>query len=127
MLSTAATGWKQILGQEFAICNNIQSLGEVVEKINTKEQECFTDRSSKFDLERSFSMSVTSTTPAGSPYISKTRSESCKSRNSFSSRHSSLDSHLDDPSSSSMATSQFYNSQVRPFRLYTGDLFSEKI
>ena len=109
LLSTAANGWRQILSQEFAIFGQMQSLGDVAEKINEKE-DSFVER--KYDMERSFSMSVATATPAGSPYTGKSRSESCKSRNSFSSRHSSLDSHLDDPSSASVVGSQFYNQVV---------------
>ena len=109
LLSTAATGWKQIISQEFAMFNQIQTLGEVVDKIDNKE-EGFNDRS-KFDLERSFSVSVH--TPAGSPYTGKSRSESCKSRNSFSSRHSSLDSHLDDRTSSMTTSHYFSQAQVQ--------------
>ena len=104
LLNTAATGWKQIIGQEFAMLSQIQSLGEVVDKIDQKE-EMYSDRT-KYDMERSFSVCVN--TPAGSPYTNKSRSESCKSRNSFSSRHSSLDSHLDDRTSAS----QHFYSQV---------------
>ena len=87
MLSTAAGGWKQIIGQEAAMLNQIQSLGEVVDKIDSKE-DLYSERA-KFDLERSFSVSIT--TPSGSPFTGKSRSESCKSRQSFSSRHSSVD------------------------------------
>ena len=87
MLSTAAGGWKQIIGQEAAMLNQIQSLAEVVDKIDSKE-DLYSERA-KFDLERSFSVSIT--TPSGSPYTGKSRSESCKSRQSFSSRHSSVD------------------------------------
>ena len=87
MLSTAAGGWKQIIGQEAAMLNQIQSLGEVIDKIDSKE-DLYTERA-KFDLERSFSVSIT--TPSGSPFTGKSRSESCKSRQSFSSRHSSVD------------------------------------
>ena len=47
--------------------NQIQSLSEVVDKIDSKE-EMF---ERKFDLERSFSVSVA--TPAGSPYTNKSR------------------------------------------------------
>ena len=71
--------------------NQIQTLAEVVDKIDNKE-DLYSERA-KFDLERSFSVSVT--TPSGSPYTGKSRSESTKSRQSFSSRHSSVDSHLD--------------------------------
>jgi len=116
LLSTAATGWKQIINQEFAMFNQIQTLAEVVDKIDNKE-EGFADRS-KFELERSFSVSVH--TPAGSPYTGKSRSESCKSRNSFSSRHSSLDSHLDDRTSS-MTTSHYF-SQNQSFVSEAADL-----
>ena len=115
LLNTAATGWKQIIGQEFAMLSQIQSLGEVVDKIDQKE-EMYSDRTkyeTKYDMERSFSVCVN--TPAGSPYTSKSRSESCKSRNSFSSRHSSLDSHLDDRASAS----QHFFSQVFLYYVYT--------
>ena len=87
LLSTAAGGWKQIIGQEAAMLNQIQSLGEVMDKIDNKE-DLYSERA-KFDLERSFSVSLT--TPSGSPFTGKSRSESCKSRQSFSSRHSSVD------------------------------------
>ena len=87
MLSTAAGGWKQIIGQEAAMLNQIQSLAEVIDKIDSKE-DLYSERA-KFDLERSFSVSMA--TPSGSPYTGKSRSESCKSRQSFSSRHSSVD------------------------------------
>ena len=87
LLSTAAGGWKQIIGQEAAMLNQIQSLAEVIDKIDSKE-DLYSERA-KFDLERSFSVSMT--TPSGSPFTGKSRSESCKSRQSFSSRHSSVD------------------------------------
>ena len=67
--------------------NQIQSLAEVIDKIDSKE-DLYSERA-KFDLERSFSVSMT--TPSGSPFTGKSRSESCKSRQSFSSRHSSVD------------------------------------
>ena len=87
LLSTAAGGWKQIIGQEAAMLNQIQSLEEIMDKIDNKE-DLYSERA-KFDLERSFSVSITS--PSGSPFTGKSRSESCKSRQSFSSRHSSVD------------------------------------
>ena len=67
--------------------NQIHTLVEVVDKIDNKE-DLYSERA-KFDLERSFSVSLT--TPSGSPFTGKSRSESCKSRQSFSSRHSSVD------------------------------------
>ena len=91
LLGTATSGWKQIIGQEVAMFSQIQSLAEVVDKIDNKEN-LYSERA-KYELERSFSVSVTS--PSGSPYTAKSRSESCKSRQSFSSRHSSVDSQLD--------------------------------
>ena len=69
----------------------IHTLTEVVDKIDNKE-DLYSERA-KFDLERSFSVSMT--TPSGSPFTGKSRSESCKSRQSFSSRHSSVESHLE--------------------------------
>ena len=71
--------------------NQIHTLTEVVDKIDNKE-DLYSERA-KFDLERSFSVSMT--TPSGSPFTGKSRSESCKSRQSFSSRHSSVESHLE--------------------------------
>ena len=71
--------------------NQIHTLVEVVDKIDNKE-DLYSERA-KFDLERSFSVSLT--TPSGSPFTGKSRSESCKSRQSFSSRHSSVESHLE--------------------------------
>ena len=108
LLSTAASGWKQIIGQEAAMLNQIQTLAEVIDKIESKE-DLYSERA-KFDLERSFSMSVT--TPAGSPYTGKSRSESCKSRQSFSSRHSSVDSHLDTDRNTNSQSQHNFN-QVR--------------
>ena len=57
--------------------NQIQSLGEVVDKIDSKE-EMF---ERKFDLERSFSVSVA--TPAGSPYTNKSRQKLCTKKANF--------------------------------------------
>ena len=71
--------------------NQIHTLVEVVDKIDNKE-DLYSERA-KFDLERSFSVSLT--TPSGSPFTGKSRSESCKSRQSFSSRHSSVESQLE--------------------------------
>ena len=92
--------------------SQVQSLGEVVDKIDGREEVFLSraaseDTRSKFELERSFSVSVN--TPGGSPFTTggKSRSESCKSRQSFSSRHSSLDSHLDTDRASAAAPHLF--------------------
>ena len=97
--------------RNFVFSHQVQSLGEVVDKIDGREEAFLSrteDTRSKFELERSFSVSVT--TPGGSPFTTggKSRSESCKSRQSFSSRHSSLDSHLDADRASSAAAPHFF-------------------
>ena len=94
-----------------SVFSQVQSLGEVVDKIDGREEAFLSrteDTRSKFELERSFSVSVT--TPGGSPFTTggKSRSESCKSRQAFSSRHSSLDSHLDADRASSAAAPHFF-------------------
>ncbi len=100
--------FKETLSINILFSHQVQSLGEVVDKIDGREEVFLSraaseDTRSKFELERSFSVSVN--TPGGSPFTTggKSRSESCKSRQSFSSRHSSLDSHLDTDRASAAA------------------------
>ena len=91
-------GWKQVIGKEFAMLNQVEKLGEVIEKLDKemfypcnmldRSELCLTP-----DMEKSCSLY----TPASSPYSgAKSRSESRKSQQSFSSRHSSVDSQIED-------------------------------
>ena len=115
VLSTFAVGWKQIIEQEFAMLNQIDKLGDVLEKIdkdyfipsNNSDNKMGCNQSSFYATSCSSRSCVK--TPTLSPYTNKSRSESCKSRNSFSSRHSSVDSHLEDSKS---ATLSWTNPQV---------------
>ena len=104
MFATFAAGWKQVIAEEFAMLNQVEKLGEMMEKIYQetlfpcnlleRSEYCFSP-----DMDKSSSVY----TPSSSPYASKLRSESRKSRNScdasYSSRHSSVDSHIDDKTS----------------------------
>ena len=98
IFTTFAGGWKQVIAEEFAMLNQVEKLGEVIEKIDKemfypcnildRSELCLTP-----DMEKSCSIY----TPASSPYSgAKSRSESRKSQQSFSSRHSSIDSQIEE-------------------------------
>ena len=98
IFTTFGGGWKQVIAEEFAMLNQVEKLGEVIEKLDKemfypcnmldRSELCLTP-----DMEKSCSLY----TPASSPYSgAKSRSESRKSQQSFSSRHSSVDSQIED-------------------------------
>ena len=119
IFATFTAGWKQVIAEEFAMLNQVERLGEVMEKIDKEilfpsslmERSDF-GQAHSLDMDRSYSLH----TPTSSPYTAKSRSESCKSRNScnasFSSRHSSVDSQIDDRTSSRSWNNTLTMSQV---------------
>ena len=125
IFTTFAAGWKQVIAEEFAMLNQVERLGEVMEKIdkeilfpsNLMERSDYCQAHS-LDMDRSYSLH----TPTSSPYTAKSRSESCKSRNScnasFSSRHSSVDSQIDDRTSSRSWNNTLTIPQVHNWQIY---------
>lgn len=104
VFATFAGGWKQVIAQEFAMLSEVEKLGPVVEKID--KEILFPCNMLEYGQGHTTNMdrSFYSHTATSSPYGAKSRSESCKSHNSynepFSSRHSSIDSQIDDRTSS---------------------------
>ena len=102
MFAAFAAGWKQVIAEEFAMLNQVDKLGKMMEKI---DQETLFPSNLSERSEYCFSPDKSSYvyTPSSSLYASKLRSESCISSNScdasYSSRHSSVDSHIDDKTS----------------------------
>ena len=104
ILGSYASGWKQVVAEEFCMLNQIERLSDVMDQIgeeallpisrleHKRYQEDYAPDDSQFQ-----------STTTLSPYTAKSRSESCKSRTSVSSRHSSVDSCLDDRRSSSLS------------------------
>ena len=100
IFATFAAGWKQVIAEEFAMLNQVEKLGDVIEKID--KEILFPSNlmeRSEYSLTPDMEKSCSLYTPASSPYSSKMRSESCKSQNSFHSRQSSVDSQIDDRAS----------------------------
>ena len=102
VFATFAGGWKQVIAQEFAMLSEVEKLGLVVEKID--KDILFPCNVLEYGHTTHMDRSYYSHTATSSPYGAKSRSESCKSHNSynepFSSRHSSIDSQIDDRTSS---------------------------
>ena len=106
IFSTIAVGWKHIISEEFEMLNQVAQLGGVIATIdeetllptNLLERTEYCE-----DYTVDMNKSYENCSPKMSPYNAKSMSESCKSRNSVSSRHSSVDSLIDDRRSNTLS------------------------
>lgn len=106
IFSSIAVGFKHIISEEFEMLNQVAKLGEVIATIDeeTLLPTNMLERSEYCeDYTADMNKAHVDCTPKMSPYNAKSRSESCKSRNSFSSRHSSVDSLIDDRRSTTLS------------------------
>ena len=106
IFSSIAVGFKHVISEEFEMLNQVAQLGEVIATIDkeTLIPTTMLERSEYCeDYTADMNKSHVDCTTKMSPYNAKSRSESCKSRNSVSSRHSSVDSLIDDRRSTTLS------------------------